>query len=126
MLLGGLAAGVVCLALLFWKHPSNYGVPSCPTRAYLGIYCPGCGSMRATHYLLNGRFGDSLRNNPLVLPLLPLVFLLLVRFVTEMRTGRSWPLPGERYLGITLLVVFAFLFVARNIPWEGFDILRPP
>ncbi len=126
-LVGLVVGGIAWAALLSRKHPSDYGfLPACPSHTYLGIYCPGCGSTRATHHLLNGRPLESFRCNPLVLPLLPLVLFLLVRFFGEALTKRSWRLPGEVWLGWILLVAFLFLFVVRNISWSIFDVFRPP
>lgn len=118
---------LIVVFLLYWKHPTDYGViPSCPTRTFLGIYCPGCGFMRATHFLLNGHFVESLRYNPLVIPLIPIIFVLLIRSFWESWTQRYFPLPCEISMSIMIFIVFVAMFILRNIPLEIFDCLRPP
>lgn len=38
--------------------------PQCIFHALTGLDCPGCGSTRALHHLVHGRFGDALAMNP--------------------------------------------------------------
>ena len=52
VLLLAVAGGLLLVGLV---NPSDGSVlPACPTWRYLGLHCPGCGSTRATHWLLNG------------------------------------------------------------------------
>ena len=39
--------------------------PKCGFYVATGYKCPGCGGQRAVHYLLNGEFKESFRQNPL-------------------------------------------------------------
>lgn len=39
--------------------------PKCSFYVTTGYKCPGCGCQRAIHYLLNGEFVESFRQNPL-------------------------------------------------------------
>ncbi|MGL6225040.1 MAG: DUF2752 domain-containing protein [Thermoguttaceae bacterium] len=127
LLLGLFVVGTVfVLVLLYWKHPTDYGFPSCPTRTVLHLYCPGCGSMRAVHFFLNGNIKESLRYNPLVILFLPVILVLLIRFWYETFTKRSLLLPYERLFNYFLLIVILLFCVARNVPLSSFDLLRPP
>lgn len=40
-----------------------------------GLKCPGCGSQRAVHYLLNGQFIPAFRANPLLVMSIPYLAL---------------------------------------------------
>ena len=63
-----LAAGLVCGAV-WMGDPSTPGgpLPVCPTKALLGIDCPGCGSLRMVYSLLHGDLGGAARYNALAL-----------------------------------------------------------
>ena len=53
----GVLAFFGMLALYFFWNPSGTNIfPKCPVYSVTGIYCPGCGSQRATHQLLNFNF----------------------------------------------------------------------
>ena len=45
------------------NQPGHY--PLCPTLALAGIYCPGCGMLRATHDLAHGDLAGAMQRNPL-------------------------------------------------------------
>lgn len=75
----------------------------CPTYAALGVFCPGCGSLRALHDLVAGRFAESVGHNALVVP--GLAFLLYAAFRR----------PGSRW-GWLWLAVFGLFTLARNLP----------
>jgi hypothetical protein len=63
VLLLGAMAGLLAIAL---KDPRTHGLGVlCPSRRFLGIYCPGCGTTRATYDLLHGEFARAFRSNPL-------------------------------------------------------------
>jgi heme A synthase len=92
-----------------------------------GLHCPGCGTTRSLHSLLNGHFTQSLAYNPLTLIVLPVVVLALCRSLW------SWlwdaPLPRGRrvrpYLMWALLVVLLLFGVLRNVPYYPFTLLAP-
>jgi len=123
----GVAAVAGFLTLLAVRHPTDYGViPSCPFHAVTGLLCPGCGSMRAAHYLMTGRPSTGLRYNPLVVLVLPLLVFSTVRWFGSVFIARDIPFPGQTTVYWTVLIVFLVFFVVRNIPLELFDVLRPP
>ncbi|NQW73490.1 MAG: DUF2752 domain-containing protein, partial [Actinobacteria bacterium] len=65
-LVAGAAAVAGCL-LVFAVDPNEPGhYPICPTRALLGIDCPGCGLMRGTHDLLHGNLAGAVDHNLLI------------------------------------------------------------
>lgn len=118
------------LALLRWNHPHNVSaIPECPSQSIAGVYCPGCGSLRATHHLLNGRVSDSLAQNPLTLlvgvPTAALGLIVLACWARERplpawlaSRGASWTLVGAG----AILLLFG---VVRNIDASWADPLRP-
>lgn len=124
LFVGAIAVGVFVIA---WIPPmENAWLPSCPFLKVTGLYCPGCGSTRASHFLLKGEFLKSLRYHPFILPLLPMMGLLFYRFFYESITEKEWHLPGLRFFSLALLILLLVFWILRNIPLVFFDLLRPP
>lgn len=112
------AAGVLGATGYVWAvDPNNPGhYPLCPTFALAGIYCPGCGMLRATHELTHGDVLGSIAYNPLAIPLflgVGLLFLFWVRATWQRRSLR-WDPPA--WLPAVLAVSFVVFTIARNVP----------
>ena len=127
LLYAGLAAGVgaVLLFLFFRFNPNEHPFfPQCAFHTVSGLECPGCGGQRALHQLLHGNLGLALRQNALVILLLPVAGWYLFRFVMQKSTGRTLPSPFSHHLWPWILCVIVISFgIVRNLP--GFDWLRP-
>lgn len=97
--------------------------PTCPFLFVTGLYCPGCGSLRAVHALAHGDVPEALSRNPLTVLSVPLLVALWVLWTRRRLTGRrrSWAAPGWAIWGL-LAVVIAF-WILRNLP--GFAFLAP-
>ncbi len=98
----------------------------CPLHAMTGVLCPGCGSTRATHALLNADPALSLRNNPLFILLAVPALALLVRGAVLRAAGRESTvrfLPG--WTGYAVLALVLGFWIARNIPLAVLEPLRP-
>lgn len=114
-------------AVLYRWNPATAGFyPICPFFALTGWYCPGCGSLRASHQLLHGNLGAAFDLNPLLVMALP--------FVAWEIAARLMGRPGLRTLSsasmsavwvramAVILVAYGFL---RNIPRYPFTLLAP-
>ncbi|HEY6794547.1 MAG TPA: DUF2752 domain-containing protein [Kineosporiaceae bacterium] len=115
------AAGVLLVTLVDPEQPGHY--PVCPTLALTGVYCPGCGGLRALHALTHGEPGLALHRNPVVVLALPFVvwgYLAWVRRRALDRTATWLPSPALTSSLVALLAVFTVL---RNLP--GFTWLAP-
>ncbi len=131
---GGLGAPVAAWAatagaagLLATVDPAGRGLfPPCPFRLLTGLYCPGCGSLRGLHQLLNGKLGVAFGLNPLMMVALPFVLTGLVVW-TGQRLGllenRTLQLPRPVPWAV-LAVVIAF-GILRNVPAAPFSALAP-
>lgn len=118
------------MAVLRTSHPHEVGViPECPSITLAGLYCPGCGSLRATHHLLHGRVDRSIAQNPLTLLIgVPVLvfggYMLLLWAVSKpapawtRSRAAGWALVGA---GI-LLLVFGVL---RNIDADWAQWMKP-
>ena len=119
----GLVGGLT-IALHF-RDPhgaGSWGI--CPFYAMTGLYCPGCGGLRAVNDLTDGDVASAVSSNLVFVALIPLIVLLWGRW-----TARAWSgapagegATGERFgvrvgvwivVFVVVLVVFAVL---RNLP----------
>src|SRR5919112_4483353 len=112
--IGGLALATLALHVRDPHESGSWGY--CPSAA-LGIYCPGCGGLRAVNDLTDGRVGAAASSNVLLVALLPLLVLLLGRWAYERWTGRVRE-PNVRLVRaflVSLVVAAAVFTVLRNL-----------
>ena len=117
-------AGVV---LLWAFDPATSGLfPSCPLRYLTGLYCPGCGSLRAVHQLLHGNLRAAWAMNPLMILLLPFLSYGLTSEALSIWRGKGLPqrfIPAGWIWGLFgIIVLFG---IARNFPLYPFSLLAP-
>ncbi len=113
-----IAGGVFLSAttVLFLVDPSGVKwFPSCPVYSLAGVYCPGCGSLRALHQLLHGNFTGALAMNPLMVLSLPFLGALFLRPSFGHKVWVPW----------FCFVVLILYCVLRNIPLLPFTWLAP-
>jgi hypothetical protein len=129
LLVAGAAALVATAAYAVASAPPTPDslYPKCASHALTGLHCPGCGTGRAAHALLNGRPLDALGYNlfaPLLLPLLlALAFRGLVGWAVGRPVLRTRPVP---HVWLWALAAALVLYgVVRNIPAEPFSHLAP-
>ena len=122
-----LAAFAGAVAMLRVFDPATSGVfPPCPVRYLTGWYCPGCGSLRAIHQLLQGNLRAAWALNPLTMILLPFLAYGLASFALFETRGQGLPQPFWRASWIRALCAVIILFgIARNLPLHPFDLLAP-
>lgn len=118
---------VTGLILLRVFDPATSAIfPPCPVRYLTGLYCPGCGSLRALHALLHGDLRRAWAMNAMTVMLLPFVAYGLGRELHAQFFGRRPArkmLPARFIQGLAVLIV---LFgIARNLPVYPFHLLAP-
>lgn len=115
------------IPMLIYRHPGDYRfIPSCPMKTVSGILCPGCGSVRALHFLLRGEVMMSLRCNVLMIPMSIWISVLLMKWYRESFLKQTVNIPYETKINYTFVAVFLAFFLLRNIPLEPLELLRPP
>jgi hypothetical protein len=118
-------AGAIVLLRLF-NPATSILFPPCPIQYATGLYCPGCGSLRAIHQLLHGRLQAAWAMNPLTVMFLPFLAYGLACEAAFYFRGLRLPqftLPGTWIRALCAAIV---LFgIARNIPVHPFDLLAP-
>lgn len=125
ILLTGIAFALASLLYTFNPADSFLYAP-CLFHALTGLYCPGCGSLRAIHQLLHMHFLSAFKLNPLFVLSLPLLgYLLLYPYLFR---RKKYPLPNANMpallIWIYLGIVITF-WIIRNIPLYPFSLLTP-
>jgi hypothetical protein len=104
--IGGLALATLALHLRDPHQGGSWGV--CPSAA-LGIYCPGCGGLRAVNDLTNGDVTAAASSNLVLVVVLPFAVVALVVWALDRWQGKtrhpSWHVlrPGVlAFIGVLL------------------------
>ncbi|WP_228461301.1 DUF2752 domain-containing protein [Gordonia spumicola] len=123
----GVGAAAAVSAIVLVGDPTTPGgfLPPCPTKTFLHIDCPGCGSTRALYSLLHGDIQAALAYNALgviAMVLLVTAFVAHVIGLWRGRTVRSW--QHWRYTPMIALVATSIWFVVRNLPFAPFSSLK--
>jgi len=120
VLLGG---GIAITYFLYAVDPSGSTLYlPCPFHALTGLYCPGCGSLRALHSLLHGEVLIACGFNPLTLLSLPYVGYCFLSYATGAVRGKPLPAFFVSANVIWIFLGFVIIFwVLRNMtqsPWS--------
>ena len=121
LITGALVGGLTLALRLRDPHESgSWGL--CPFSALTGLYCPGCGGLRAVNDLTHGDVWGAASSNLVFVVLVPVLVVLWLRW-----TGRAWaggsPATGTARPGVrvgvwvtALAVVLVVFAVLRNLP----------
>jgi hypothetical protein len=115
-------AGLVCAAVWFGDPTTPGGpLPVCPTKALLGIDCPGCGSMRMLYSVMHGDLLGAAKFNALaVVALVLLVFAFATWTYGRVIGRRMWSWQQYRWSALMTMVLVLVWFVVRNLPFAPF------
>lgn len=101
------------------NQPGHY--PTCPLLFLTGLYCPGCGTLRAMHALGHADVVAAIKLNPLTVATLPFLVFWWARWAIRSWQGRParTSLARPTYLWAFLAAVIVF-WVVRNLPFGSF------
>lgn len=124
-----LCFGIIGAAIiLYFFDPaaaSNF-YPKSPFRVLTGLYCPGCGTLRAVHQLLHGHFLAAADLNPLMILFLPYLLYAFVEYTApvlfEQKVPRLFIKAEWIWLGLKIILAY---WVLRNLPFAPFSWLAP-
>ena len=124
--LATLALLPVC-ALVYLVDPAGSSLyPLCPFYAATGLYCPVCGSLRATNRLLHGDVASAFGFNPLLLLALPVIAYAYASVVLRAWRGEGLPRLRVGPPAAWGLALFVALFaVLRNTELGAFEWMAP-
>jgi hypothetical protein len=115
LLIGGLGLATLALRLRDPHEQGAWGI--CPSAA-LGVYCPGCGGLRAVNDLTHGDLAGAASSNLAFVVALPVILIGLALWVIGRWRGRPVRVPMRvitpvAFVSLALLTVFTVL---RNLP----------
>ena len=100
--------------------------PPCPFHGLTGLYCPGCGSLRALHKLLHFQITGAFDYNPLMVLSIPFLLYSFFSYMLFIFTGRQFPKVFIPSIYIWILLGIVILFgIFRNITIYPFTMLAP-
>jgi uncharacterized protein DUF2752 len=113
--IGGLALATLALHLRDPHEQGSWGF--CPFQALTGLYCPGCGGLRAVNDLTDGHVGAALSSNLVVTLAIPLAVAALGIWTLDRWAGRTRQVPWSRWQRGTVVLVaaLAVFTVVRNL-----------
>ncbi|UMB61535.1 DUF2752 domain-containing protein [Lutibacter sp. A80] len=125
--IGMLLLIIVLAFLYFFINPNDVDfLPKCPLYKTTGIYCPGCGSQRATHQLLNFNIVEVFKQNALfVLGLLIIGYHLVISGINYFFKKENNNYIYHPKTPIFLLIIIIIFWILRNIPYYPFNLLAP-
>lgn len=113
--ISGLGLATLAVHLRDPHAAGSWGV--CPS-TLLGLWCPGCGGLRAVHDLTHLEVGAAFAHNPLVVLGLPVAVLALLAWSGARWRGVSGRLPALwTRTAHPLFVMLVLFMVLRNLPW---------
>lgn len=108
---------IIILYKIFDPYNSDY-FPKCPFRELTGYKCPGCGSQRAIHYLLNFEIIPALKENVLLVLSIPYiiagVIIDLIKNPKQKLLRIRKMCFGVGAIIIILFIIFIF-WILRNL-----------
>lgn len=90
-------------------------MPKCPMHLFTGLDCPGCGSQRAIHALLNGDLAGAWNANAILFLAIPYILVVAFAEIFSKRFPRLLRVvsaPAVIYSFTWVLIIWA---VARNL-----------
>jgi hypothetical protein len=109
------AAGFVLVALVDPYESGRY--PPCPWHALTGLWCPGCGGLRAAHDLAHADLAAAAGSNALAVALVPAAAVLWWRWLAQRWRGETAAAPSLSPGAMVGVLIVAMIFtIARNLP----------
>lgn len=120
------AAAIAACAYLSVVDPNEAGhYPVCPSRALLGVDCPGCGGMRGMYCLLHGDVSGALDHNVLLLVIVPVAVGLWALWLVRAIRGRYPQVSARQFrmrnrlLVLSLVLLIGFGVLRNFVPYLG-------
>ena len=109
--------GVVAVIIYGLLDPAKYSLfHKCPFFMISGgLRCPGCGSQRAIHALLNLEFKEAFLYNPMIIISIPFLLLLAAAYIFRDSHPGFYNKINSSLLSKLLLASFIGWWIIRNL-----------
>ncbi len=105
---------------------NNLLFPKCPLYVSTGLYCPGCGSQRATHALLHFDIIGIFKSNLLFLPaILLIVYHYAIQVINYVLKTHYTSILDKSKAPLVVLIIVLLFWILRNLPYDAFNFLAP-
>lgn len=108
------------LAVAIWFYSSfnptgSEFFPKCSFLMITGLKCPGCGSQRALHALLNGDLMGALQYNAMLIISIPVLAVLLYAEWYRKKRSQFYTKIYAKHIVITIGILIVAWWIFRNI-----------
>lgn len=103
------------LTYLFFDPTAHDFFPKCQFLLVSGYKCPGCGSQRAIHALLNGEILEAIRFNAIFVVSIPIIGTYLFGELFRKRLPEFWRTINSKTVIYSLLFMYLAWWILRNI-----------
>lgn len=110
-------SGTAAIALVIYGlfDPAEGYFPRCIIKTITGYDCPGCGSQRAIHALLNGDIIAAWHHNALMMLTIPFVALLVTTRLYATRLPRLFTALRSTVAAYTITIIVLAWWIGRNL-----------
>lgn len=115
LLVTAIIIAAVLLIFIYGRYnPEEVGLyPKCPFYALTGLKCPGCGSQRAIHSILNLNIRAAFQYNAFLVCMIPVIAVFAVAEVYRRRFPRLYNTLFGPYCIIGILILTIVWWVLR-------------
>ncbi|HEX8498125.1 MAG TPA: DUF2752 domain-containing protein [Actinomycetales bacterium] len=110
----GAAAGLAYVGAVDPHEAGHY--PTCPFLLVTGLFCPGCGSLRALHALAHLDVAGAMARNPMTVLAVVLLAGTWLRWVRRRVRGTERTVAAPAWLIWSMLGAICLFWVLRNLP----------
>ena len=112
-----LSAAVFFIAVLYFWDPAGYKYyPPCWFYTLTGLYCPGCGGLRGTHFILHFDFGTAFHFNPFVFITTPGIIYSAVYYSAFLFFKKDlMQFPLNKFTITISAIIVGLFWIIRNI-----------